>query len=153
MSSTTLFQYCQKLIIFSEDKSKVLLARRKGEADYNDVYSFIGGKMETTDTTILAGMKREKDEEIGVDVKIKVQPNETYNLLFRKKDDNSMILPHIAAIFVSGDIRLSEEYSDYQWIALDKLDMFEPKIKNIPDLVKWAKHKLDVDNTDELVEL
>ena len=52
MSSASLFQYCQKLIVLSEDKTQVLLAKRKGEADYDGVYSFIGGKMETTDESM-----------------------------------------------------------------------------------------------------
>jgi hypothetical protein len=54
---TTLFQYCQKLIILSADKTKVLLAKRKGEADYDGIYSFIGGKMETTDGCRLPSSK------------------------------------------------------------------------------------------------
>lgn len=86
MSLTTLFQYCQKLVILSPDMQNVLLAKRKDEADYNGIYTFIGGKMETTDESILAGMKREKDEEIGNAAVVRVLPDETYNLLFRKKD-------------------------------------------------------------------
>lgn len=152
MPSTTLFQYCQKLIILSADKSKVLLAKRKGEADYDGVYSFIGGKMETTDESILAGMKREKDEEIGLDAKVMILPNETYNLLFRKKDGNSMILPHIPGVFTSGKISLNNEYSDYQWVPVAGLDAFEPKIENIPSLTNWAIHKLS-DPSQDLVEI
>ena len=148
MNSSTLFQYCQKLIILSVDKSKVLLAKRKGEADYDGVYSFIGGKMETSDETILAGMKREKDEEIGANTKVNILPNETYNLLFRKKDGNTMILPHVAGIYISGDIDLNEEYSDYQWVPIASLGEFEPKIENIPELTQWAVHKLDEQNLD-----
>lgn len=148
MNSNTLFQYCQKLIILSEDKTKVLLAKRKGEADYDGVYSFIGGKMETTDESIVAGMQREKDEEIGTNAKVKVLANETYNLLFRKKDGNSMILPHIAGIYVSGVIVLNEEYSDYQWIPINELAEFEPKIANIPELTKWAVRKLSHQDQD-----
>lgn len=142
MSTTTLFQYCQKLVILSPDKTKVLLAKRKGEADYDGTYSFIGGKMETTDASILAGMKREKDEEVGSDVKVKLLPDETYNLLFRKKDGNSMILPHIPGIYVSGDITLSDEYSDYQWVPIESLGDFEPKIENVTELTHWAVRKL-----------
>jgi len=41
----------------------VLLAKRAGEADYDGTWSFIGGKMETTDATLVAGMQREKNEE------------------------------------------------------------------------------------------
>lgn len=153
MDSPTLFQYCQKLVVLSEDRTKVLLARRKGEADYNGVYSFIGGKMETSDETILAGMKREKDEEIGQAAKVAVLPNETYNLLFRKKDGNSMILPHIAGIFISGSIKINEEYSDYKWVSINELEEFEPKIGNIPMITEWAKKKLENSNLDQLVQM
>ncbi len=153
MNSPTLFQYCQKLIILSEDLTKVLLAKRKGEADYDGIYSFIGGKMETTDASILAGMKREKDEEIGSAAKIKVLPHETYNLLFRKKDGNSMILPHIASVFVSGQIVLNEEYSDYQWVPTNKLTDFGPKIENISELTRWAQKKLRNSDPALLVEI
>lgn len=153
MQPNLFFQYCQKLVILSTDRQSVLLARRKGEADYDGTYSFIGGKMETTDETIVAGMKREKDEEIGQTAKVKVWPFESYNLLFRKKDGSSMILPHIAGMFVDGEITLSDEYSDYQWVALDKLGDFEPKIANITELADWAAAKLKTINDNQLVEL
>ena len=96
----------------------------------------------------MAGMKREKDEEIGVSAIVKVLPNETYNLLFRKKDGHSMILPHIPGIHVSGEIALNEEYSDYQWVPIDTLATFEPKIANIPKLTQWAVRKLSLQDQD-----
>jgi 8-oxo-dGTP pyrophosphatase MutT (NUDIX family) len=141
-TDVTLFQYCQKLVILSADKQSVLLAKRKGEADYDGVYSFIGGKMETTDEGLLAGMKREKDEEIGQAAKINVLPDETYNLFFRKKDGNAMVLPHVASVYVTGEIELNDEYSDYHWVPLAEIDSFEPKIPNIPQLARWAAQKL-----------
>jgi 8-oxo-dGTP pyrophosphatase MutT (NUDIX family) len=153
MQSTLFFQYCQKLIILSADRRAVLLAKRKGEADYDGTYSFIGGKMETTDVSLAAGMKREKDEEIGAAVTLKVLANESYNLLFKKKDGSSMVIPHIAAVFVSGDITLSDEYSEYAWVPLDKLAGFEPKIANIPQLTAWAADKVAAAAADEFTEL
>lgn len=129
------FQYCQKIIVLSKDKSSVLLCKRKGEADYNGVFSFIGGKMENTDLSIIEGLKREKDEEVGVEFQILLYPIFSLNLLFRKKDGNSMILPHYLAIYEKGDIKLNEEYSEYKWIKIDKLNEFEPKIENIPETV------------------
>jgi 8-oxo-dGTP pyrophosphatase MutT (NUDIX family) len=152
MPTTTMFQYCQKLIVLSADKTKVLLAKRKGEADYDGTYSFIGGKMETTDQSLLAGMQREKNEEIGPDAVVKVLPNETYNLLFRKNDGTSMVLPHIAGVYVSGDIILNDEYSDYQWVPLDGLEAFGPKIQNIPELTAWALQKVSAADA-EFVEI
>ena len=69
---TTLFQYCQKIVLFSQDGSAVLLARRRGEADYDGVFSFIGGKLESTDGGLVNGLRREKNEEIGSAAKIAV---------------------------------------------------------------------------------
>ncbi|HUB93256.1 MAG TPA: NUDIX domain-containing protein [Verrucomicrobiae bacterium] len=149
---TTLFQYCQKLIVLSKDRQSVLLAKRKGEADYNGTFTFIGGKMETTDDSLLAGMKREKDEEVGSDVRVAVLADESYNVLFRKKDGHVMVLPHIAALYVSGSIKLSDEYSEYQWVPVVELDVFEPKVANIPELARWAAQKL-TDSNMELTEI
>lgn len=109
--------------------------------------------METTDETIIGGIKREKAEEIGGEALIKILPNETYNLLFRKKDGSSMILPHIAAIFQGGDIVLSNEYSEYRWVPLKELREFEPKIENIPELVEWAVAKLSTAKDSHLIEI
>jgi hypothetical protein len=111
-------------VILSEDKTKVLLAKRENEQDYDGVNTFIGCKMETTDETILAGMKREKDEEIGQAARIKVLPHESYNLLYRKKDGNAMILPHIAGIYTGGKVKLNDEYGDYKRVAISELETF-----------------------------
>ena len=129
------FQYCQKIIVFSKDKNKVLLCKRKGEADYDGTFSFIGGKMETTDQSIVDGLKREKDEELGKNFQLLLYARFSVNVLFRKQDGNSMILPHYLAIYHQGEIELSEEYSQSQWVEINELNEFEPKIPTIPDIV------------------
>ena len=148
-----LFQYCQKLIVLSTDKSSVLLAKRKGELDFDGTYSFIGGKMETTDESLEAGMRREKNEEIGEEAQIKVYLPESYNILYRKKDGNAMILPHIAAVHIAGVIKLNNEYSDYKWVSLDDLEAFEPKIEGIEVLAKWAVAKISAVDESKLTLL
>lgn len=152
MNQNLFFQYCQKLVIFSADRKSVLLAKRKGEADYDGVFSFIGGKMETTDESFVAGMKREKTEEIGPKAVVQIMPNETYNVLFRKKDGSSMVLPHIAGVYISGDIELNEEYSEYKWVPLAELEAFEPKIDTVLPTTRWAEKKL-ANPTENLVEI
>lgn len=133
------FQYCPKLVLFSEDWQKVLLAKRKGEQDYDGVYTFIGGKMEVSDESIVAAIQREKNEEIGGLAKVMLSPEVSYNLLFRKEDGNSMIIPHYVAYFSGGEITLnSDEYSEYKWVPIVELETFEPKIKNIPKIVQWG---------------
>lgn len=153
MQSNFLFQYCQKLVILSLDRQSVLLARRKGEADYDGTFSFIGGKMETTDPGLIEGMKREKDEEIGSAAVVRILPHESFNVLFKKKDGNSMVLPHIAGYFESGEITLSDEYSEFRWVPLEELPQFEPKIDNITEMAAWAKQKLAQASEESLVEI
>lgn len=153
MAELLSFQYCQKLVVLSSDMSSVLLAQRKGEADYDGVYSFIGGKMETTDESFVAGMQREKEEEIGTDAKICVLANESYNVLFRKSDGNSMVLPHIAGVYKGGKIKLNEEYSDYAWVPLSELDTFEPKIDTVSVAVSWALGRLSVTSESQYTEI
>lgn len=133
------FQYCQKLVIFSEDWSSIFLARRHGEADFDGTYSFIGGKMDTSDTDILDGLRREKNEEVGQAFTLQVYIDATHNLFFRKKDGNTMILPHYIARHIGGEIHLNtEEYSEFRWIKHTELDAFEPKIGTIKEAVAWA---------------
>jgi len=131
-----LFQYCQKIVVFSKDNSQVLLARRKGEADFDSVYSFIGGKMETTDVSLIEGMRREKCEEIGEKCVVKLYPIYNIAIPFIKKDGNYMILPHYYAQFIGGEIELNDEYSEYRWVNVDKLKEFEPKIPSISGMVE-----------------
>lgn len=138
MDNLTHFQYCQKLVVIDKKTNSVLLARRKGEADYDGVYSLIGGKMETTDGGIIEGMRREKEEEIGKKAVVYVAANVSYNVFFKKSDGNSMILPHYYAEYEGGEIEINEEYSDYKWVKLDDLKTFEPKIENIPEIIEWA---------------
>ena len=66
------FQYCQKIVIYSKDESSVLLCRRKNENDLDGIFTFAGGKLETTDENVIDGLIREKNEELGSDFKIKI---------------------------------------------------------------------------------
>ena len=62
----------------------------------------------------------------------KTDDNQEY---FKKKDGNYSILPHYYAVFKSGSIRLSEEYSKYKWVDISSLKEFEPKIHSIERVV------------------
>lgn len=145
------FQSCPKIVVLSRDKSKVLLCKRKGEADYDGTFSFIGGKMETSDPTVLVGLKREKDEEVGEEFKIRVYPTYCVNLLFTKKDGTKMILPHYYSEHLEGNIKLSQEYSEYKWVVLDELESFKPKIPTIPEIVKKFIHLSKIMKEEEFV--
>jgi ADP-ribose pyrophosphatase YjhB (NUDIX family) len=146
MNTQYLFQYCQKLVVFSEDHQSVLFARRKGEADFDEYWSLIGGKLEVTDGDIVPGIKREKDEEVGADFHIEVAPNfSCYNVHYQKKDGTHMILPHYVAVHTGGEVELNDdEYSAYKWVKLDELDGFGPKVDNTGDVVKNALRLIEI---------
>lgn len=148
------FQYCQKIILFNSEQTAVLLARRKGELDYDGIYSFIGGKLETADGGIIAGLKREKDEEIGEGVRVRVCPFfSCYNAYFIKQDGSAMILPHYYAVHQAGDIIINEEYDDYKWVNIDGLSVFKPKIETIEEAVKWALRMKAILTKDDFIDI
>lgn len=131
----TSFQVCQKIVVFDKNFTQILLAKRKGEADYDGVFSFIGGKIETTDGGIVAGLKREKTEEISAEARLMVYPRISFNEYYQKKSGQAMILPHFLAIYQDGDIIINEEYSEYKWVMNSDLDAFEPKIETVSKIV------------------
>ncbi len=155
MNNATLFQYCPKLIVFSADKSAILLARRKGEADYDGVFSFIGGKVEHSDDGLLAGIRREKNEEIGAAAQVKVcDKMSCFTAWFQKKDGNIIVMPHHVALFAGGDIQLNaDEYAEYVWAPITDLDTFEPKIANIPEAVQAGQRMLSILQSDDFSEI
>lgn len=136
MADELLYQYCQKIIVFSEDRKKVLLGKRQGEQDYDGTFSFVGGKIEHTDGSILEGLRREKNEELGEDFKIRINPEISHGRYYVKKDGNHMILPHYYSEYVSGEMNVNEEYSECTWFDISELDDLEPKVENIPDTVR-----------------
>jgi ADP-ribose pyrophosphatase YjhB (NUDIX family) len=153
MQEQYLFQFCQKLVVFSADRQSVLFARRKGEADFDEYWSLIGGKMETTDGGIVEGIRREKDEEVGADFRMRVAPMfSCYNVHFQKKNGTHMILPHYVAVHEGGDVVLNEsEYSEYKWVALSELTGFGPKVDNTASVVKNALRLLPTLSEDDFV--
>jgi len=146
------FQYCQKIVVFSKDELSVLLCKRQGEADLDGIFTFIGGKMEITDSSIIDGLTREKNEEMGKGFKIKIFPVFSINLSYFKKDGRHMILPHYYARHDRGEIQLNEEYSEFRWVRLDKIASFEPKVFSIPEILnKLAVLREIIDKTESVV--
>ena len=149
----THFQYCPKLFLIDEAASAVLLARRTGEADYDQTFSLIGGKMERGDGSLLTALSREKNEEIGTRAIVEVLPTFSHNVVFHKADGNAIVLPHFLARYVGGDIQLNDEYSEYRWVALDRLASFTPMIENIPEVGRILLRLPRIVDSSEYVRL
>lgn len=147
------FQNCQKIVLFSNDNSQVLLAKRKSENDYDGVFSFIGGKMEITDIDLIDGMRREKNEEIGENCKILLYPVYSANHYYIKKDGSRMVLPHYYAKYIGGEILLNDEYSEFRWVSISDLYKLEPKIPNIPEYAKRLLSLLPLMKRKDFIEI
>jgi NUDIX domain len=150
---TTLFQYCQKIVIFNKDGTSVLLAKRRGEADYDGIFSFIGGKLESTDGGLVQGLQREKNEEIGPAARIAVVTGISLNEYFIKSNGQAMVLPHYYARFLGGEITINEEYSEYKWIAVNEIDDFEPKIETVSRIVRSIQKIEKIAAREDYLEL
>ncbi len=154
MGDPLFFHYCPKLVVFSEDKQSVLMARRAGEADFDGVYTFIGGKTETTDGSLVEGLRREKTEEIGPDAKLDVcYKISCYQVWYTKKNGNSMVLPHHIAIYQGGEIKLNpEEYDDYKWVPVAEIEEYAQIAENVP-AVQQAVRFLPILKDEDFVEI
>jgi NADH pyrophosphatase NudC (nudix superfamily) len=127
------------------------LAKRAGEADYDGVFSFIGGKTEVTD----GGLQREKDEEIGPDAKLKIcWKMSCFQTWYVKKNGNAMVLPHHVAIYQGGDIKINPgEYSEYRWVPIAEIDTFEPQIETTAEATHAALRLLTILKDDDFDEI
>jgi len=149
----THFQYCPKLAVFDRAGASVLLCRRKGEQDYDGVFSLIGGKMEHKDASISAAIRREKDEEVGPGFVVQLLLTLSVDVFFAKVDGNRMILPHYYARHVQGELALSDEYSEFKWVPMDDLPHFSPMIENVRWIAPLLQRVAVQARTDEFVEL
>jgi hypothetical protein len=60
------------------------------------------------------------------------------NEYYVKKNGKSMILPHFFSVYEEGNIIINDEYSEFNWVKVEDLENFEPKIDTIFGVV----HKL-----------
>jgi ADP-ribose pyrophosphatase YjhB (NUDIX family) len=146
-----LFQYCPKIAVF--DGANVLLCRRAGEADLDGTFTFIGGKMEHRDTTIVNGLRREKTEEIGADTHLSVLRHYSINVEFTKADGNRMILPHYLADWQGGIIKLSDEYSEHRWVPVDQITDLPNVVPNAADICRHLDRLRSIATPEDFVTI
>ena len=100
------------------------------------MFAFVGGKMDADEVSILDSLKREKDEEIGEDVKIKVFLNFCENFFFIRESGKPIMMSFYFGVYEDGKINLNDEHLEYKWVKIDELKEFEPKIFDIEEKAK-----------------
>jgi len=142
---------CQKICLYDKKTKSILLCKRQGEEDFDEVFSFPGGKMDDADETMVDGIKRELEEELGSEVEYELQMDFSINREFTRKDGKYMVLPHYLAIYKGGKIHINEdEYSDSIWVTVEDMSSVNciPNIKEISDLL-ISKNTKTVNLTDK----
>jgi ADP-ribose pyrophosphatase YjhB (NUDIX family) len=149
--SHLLFRYCPKLAVV--DGPDVLLCRRAGEADLDGVFTFIGGKLEHSDASIIEGLRREKTEEIGPDARVAVLGSYSIHVEFTKADGGCVILPHFLADWQGGTIELSDEYSEHRWVPRGELSDMTGVVPDVADICSRLDRLRSIATPDDWVTI
>ncbi len=123
---------------FIVKNGEVLLIRRRS----NDVHKpgqwdIPGGRLGLGEDPIV-GLKREVQEEVGINVGIEM-PIDIHHFI---RDDGQKITMIIFwCIPLSTDIVLSEEHQEYKWVSLESADQFPQWMTTIRE--NFLKHGLN----------
>lgn len=110
----------QKAFILNKDN--YLLAIKRDKADiHQKMWDVPGGKVEENEN-LFDAMKREIKEEVGLDLEsiVLTLTSSKFQGLFG--DVPPQIVRNIYLCRAKGDVKLSEEHSEYKWVALENLD-------------------------------
>ena len=123
------YEVCPKIAVFSGER--VLVARRTREEELDGVYTLVGGKLETSDRDVLAGIHRELREELGGGLIVRILT--TYAVMdeFTKRGGVRMVLPHYYGELSGGSIVVGSEYSDFRWLMPDELEARRDVFQNV----------------------
>lgn len=99
--------------IIRRGDGKILIVKRSAADDHKPgVWETVGGGVEEG-VSPQAALKREITEEIGLEVKVG-EPFNVFN--FVKDNGDKKIGITFLCDYLSGEVKLSEEHSDFQWI-------------------------------------
>lgn len=104
-------------IIVNKEEKILLVKRAEGEKNFPGMWGLVSGWMEWGET-VKQALKREAQEEIGVEVEIVKFCNRYYDGPRRHPTKTSVALPHICKI-ISGEPKANqpEEVEEVKWFS------------------------------------
>ena len=122
---------------FIERDGRILIARRHPNHPGGDggLWEMPSGRLEIGES-LEQGLCREVDEETSLRIKI-VAPVATWCLPHRP-----LVGVAFACEYVSGEVRLTEEHTDYKWVEVNQLleYMHKPSmVENIQRYTEWLR--------------
>lgn len=122
--------FCAGIHILIRKENKYLLLRRSSNDKENpDNWDLPGGGIDFGEQPFDAAI-RESKEEAGVDIRTK----DILAYWAVTYEDKWSIETIVSAQYLSGDIKLSKEHSDYQWVDKLGLKNIESKSDNLKAL-------------------
>lgn len=110
-------------------KGDLFLVMRRSDLDDSEpgVWDLPGGGINWEEQPYEAAI-REAHEEAGISIKL-LRPLAVYATHFEeeKNQDTWSIETELLADYVSGEVVLSVEHSEYKWLSLEDLKSLEPK--------------------------
>ena len=113
-----------------KDERLLLIKRRPNDVHKPGQWDIPGGRLEAGESPFL-GLQRETNEEVGIEIEI-VMPLDVH--YFIRDDGQQITLMIFLCKPKSGEIKLSEEHSEFKWI-----DLKNPE----DDLPDWLHHPIE----------
>jgi uncharacterized protein (TIGR00730 family) len=125
-------KYVVGVVVIIEKGGKLLALRRtKKEEASPGVWENIAGKVES-DEDLLGAVHREIKEESGLNAE--VDPV-SLGIIRTKRNDDDMFLICYRAKYLSGEVKLSEEHSEYTWFTPEEF-CNKTVFKNLAEIVR-----------------
>ena len=121
-----------KILLKNKD-GKYLVVRRSAEK-YPEVgakWDIVGGRI-NTGVSLLENLKREVLEETGLEIKYEPKLITAQDIL-RVEGRHIVRLTYTG--FADGEVKLSDEHSDYQWLSLEEIAKLEPLDKYFKEVL------------------
>jgi 8-oxo-dGTP pyrophosphatase MutT (NUDIX family) len=131
-----IFNASFKLIIKKNNKILMLTESPSGCLD------FPGGRLENNEikNPLKDLFKREIREELGKDIKYKILGPAIQYRRYNKTTKMNVLVSAYEAEYLSGEIKLSDEHSKYEWINPKTYDLKGKKIKNKEEMLAFKNY-------------
>ena len=110
-----------KAVIF-KDKEILIIKRSSNEDVYAEEWDIPGGKIGFGEYPI-ESLKREVKEEANIEIDVN-NPLDVWTF-FKNENNVQVIGITFLCNFVSGDVKLGEEHTDFKWISPDEIDNYK----------------------------
>ncbi|MFA6285435.1 MAG: nucleotide exchange factor GrpE [Parcubacteria group bacterium] len=139
----------QKVLFYDESQKKFLLLKIKNETGFfakkYGAWEIAGGKIEQKDATLEDALQREVMEELGqinYEISSIVSTQEVFY-----GDGSKIIFLNYLAKYEGGEIKISDEHSEYRWLTAENIISGKEYGDWIKNLVKKANIYLENQNT------